>query len=139
MSSETKKSTRNNRWMRSIMTTRNSRSRWKKRKKKEKRTWTWCAVMADENWEEAKKKVIGFVGKSHRWVGVNVMRVGGEANMVKMLRENFSLPAFSPELERQKFVGPERKFSLGFPLPFIFLTFQTVENPHFLSYIFHPS
>ena len=33
-----------------------------------------------------------------KWVGANVMRVGGEANMVKMLGENFSLPAFPPEL-----------------------------------------
>ena len=74
-----------------------------------------------------------------RWVGANVMRVGGEANMVKMLVENFSLPAFPPELGRQKFVGPERKFSPGFPLPLIFLPSQITENPHFLSYIFHPS
>ena len=74
-----------------------------------------------------------------RWVGANVMRVGGEANMVKMLGENFSLPAFPPKLGRQKFVGPERKFSLGFPLPLIFLPSQTAENPHFLFYIFYPS
>ena len=74
-----------------------------------------------------------------RWVGTNVMRIGGEANMAKMLGENFSLPAFSPELGRQTFVGPERKFSPGFPLPLIFLPSQTAENPHFVSYIFHPS
>ena len=36
-----------------------------------------------------------------RWVDANVMRVGGEANMVKMLVENFSLPAFPPKLGRQ--------------------------------------
>ena len=46
-----------------------------------------------------------------RWVGVNVISVGGEANMVKMPGENFSLPAYPPELGRQKFVGLERKFS----------------------------
>ena len=74
-----------------------------------------------------------------RWVGVNVLSVGGEAKMVKMLGENFSLPAFPPELGRQTFVGPERKFSTDFSLPFIFLPSQTAENPHFLSYIFHPS
>ena len=74
-----------------------------------------------------------------RWVGANVMRVGGEANMVKMLVENFSLLAFPLKLGRQKFVGPERNFSPGFPLPLIFLPSQITENPHFLSYIFHPS
>ena len=75
-----------------------------------------------------------------KWVGANVMiRVGKEANMVKMLGENFSLPTFPPELGRQKFVGPERKFSPGFSLPLIFLPSQIAENPHFLSYIFHPS
>ena len=74
-----------------------------------------------------------------RWVGVNVISVGGEANMVKMPGENFSLPAYPPELGRQKFVSLERKFSTGFPLPLIFLPSQTAENPHFLSYIFHPS
>ena len=74
-----------------------------------------------------------------RWVGVNVISVGGEANMVKMPGENFSLPAYPPELGRQKFVGLERKFSTGFTLPLIFLPSQTAENPHFLSYIFHPS
>ena len=74
-----------------------------------------------------------------KWVGVNVLSVGGEAKMVKMLGENFSLPTFPPELGRHKFVGPERKFSPGFPLPLIFLPSQTAENLHFLSYIFHPS
>ena len=74
-----------------------------------------------------------------KWVGVNVLSVGGEAKMVKMLGENFSLPAFPPELGRQKFVGGERKFSPGFPLPPIFLHSQIAENPHFVSYIFHPS
>ena len=74
-----------------------------------------------------------------RWVGANVISVGGEANMVKMLGENFSLLAYPPELWRQKFVGPERKFSTDFSLPFIFLPSQTAENPHFFSYIFHPS
>ena len=74
-----------------------------------------------------------------KWVGVNVLSVGGEAKMVKMLEENFSLLAFPPELGRQTFVGPERKFSPGFPLPPIFLHSQTAENTHFLSYIFHPS
>lgn len=74
-----------------------------------------------------------------KWVGVNVLSIGGEAKMVKMLGENFSLPAFPPELGRQTFVGPDRKFSPGFPLPPIFLHSQTAKNPHFLSYIFHPS
>ena len=35
--------------------------------------------------------------------------------MVKMLGENFSLPAFPPELGRQKFVGPNsKKFTFSF-------------------------
>ena len=74
-----------------------------------------------------------------KWVGVNVLSVDGEAKMVKLLGEKSSLPAFPPELGRQTFVGPERKFSPSFPLPPIFLHSQTAENPHFLSYIFHPS
>ena len=45
-----------------------------------------------------------------RWVGVNVISVGGEANMVKMPGENFSLPTYPPELGRQKFVGWRESF-----------------------------
>ena len=54
-----------------------------------------------------------------KWVGVNVLSVGGEAKMVKMLGEKSSLPAFPPELGRQTFVGLERVFSwFSTPSPF---------------------
>ena len=49
-----------------------------------------------------------------RWVGANVISVGGEANMVKMLGENFSLLAYPPELWRQKFVARRESFLLIF-------------------------
>ena len=72
-----------------------------------------------------------------KWVGANVMRVGGEANMVKMLGENFSLPTFPPELGRQKFVDPERVFS-RFSTPSHFPPFSNSKKFTF-SLIYFPS
>ena len=39
-----------------------------------------------------------------RWVGTNVMRIGGEANMVKMLGENFSRGNVQNSLAKELYI-----------------------------------